>query len=398
MPRLKKTPVDTPTESPAELPDDMAQGTSATPNSETADEATPGLVRMFPNALAGEWDEITIEEDADRRHIYSASALGGCEASLVAAAMGRTGEAMPESLQPRLDEGTAMEPIILAMHAEEFGYRAATYPELADLKARGVIAGYNPEMQQIQTIMNIGKTARLRTHPDRIATHQRPDNTKTKTPPTFYVVEAKAFGEALWKKWKKEGIEGFDRYAWQLSAQMVSTGLTGIFVVGRKVGQNDECTIGEIDVTVFEEPPFSVAKVKARILKAEHKVQDEEIPPCKDGTWPCRFFKEAFCLGKPPAEVEVLDDVRLGELARKFYTCSQDMADTDEQKQAKKDRDLVKGEIDKYMANSGVERGKKYVVKSEVGESYEFEWVVRDVEKSAFTMRYPTVKLLGGVK
>jgi hypothetical protein len=300
---------------------------------------------------------------------------------------------MPETLRPRLDEGTFLEPIILDRHAIEYGYRAATYAELVMLKEQGVIAGYNPEMGQVQAHADVGKTARIRCHPDRIATHS------TGKKAHFFSVEAKAFGDDMWDTWmrRRDLVRDFPGYAWQITAQMMSTGLTGILVVGHKdKSEGDEIGVFEIDVKVYEEPPFPFAKLKSRVLKAEAQVNAEEIPACQDGKWPCGYFKEAFCLGKPPDDVIELEDETLGSLCALFFAYGVDMAKTDEQKAAEKSRDEVKKKIDKHLADAGIKRGTKFSVKSPVGETFTFEWVIRPVERAEYTMSFPVVKLEEG--
>ncbi len=337
-----------------------------------------------------EWDELEITLPADR-HIYRSSALGGCLASLVAAALDRSAQPMPESLQPRLDEGTALEPIILARFHEEFGYRRATYPELAELTRQGVIAGYDAQYQQVQVYLEVGKSALLTAHPDEIATHNKQNQKKATA---FYDVEVKAFGPDLWDLYKRAGIVAFPRYVWQVSSRHAAHGLPIVFVVGKKA--NDGTEISEIDVKVLTDGDlYPPAQVKARILKAEKYVRDEDVPPCEDGSWPCRFYQQPFCLGKPKELGEELEDVTLGNLLALFYAYTVDMSDTDEQKQAKKDRDEIKAKIDKHCANAGIERSKKWVVKSEVGEAFEFEWVIRPVAARAATQQnFPQVKLI----
>lgn len=365
-------------------------------------EPSPPSPSLDLDTAVASWD--VLEIPVHDRHVYQASALGRCHAALVAAALGVERAEMPGVLQSYLDEGSAAEARILEMLHGAYDLRAANYQELATLREEGVIAGYNPEMHQVQTWLEVGSSALIRSHPDEVVRVN-----SRGVVPAWGVVEAKAFGPSNWKKWTTKHAWGdFDGYAWQVSAQHHSTGLPVYFVVGRKdrdeIDAGDAGSVSEIDVLLVTDKtvPYSMAQLKARVLKAEVQVKSVErgtgdIPPCEKGEWPCAFFREEFCLGKPDADeaaYEDVDDVGLGGLLALHYAYGVDMQDTQEQKDAKKERDKVKERIDKHLSEKGYARGKKLRVWSETGDEYEFEWVQVPVSAKAYVQNYPKIKLV----
>jgi len=321
------------------------------------------------------------------------SGLGGDLSQLVAGALKVEQGPMPAWLQPYLDEGTAAEPVILKRFYEEFGKRPATYGELAALKDAGVIAGYNPAEQQVQVCLDVGENARVRGHCDQIVCV----NPKGKEA-EFAVVEAKKFRPTLWNLWMPTKTFGGDptltKYGWQVSALHYATGLPVYFVVGQYDPADGE--ILSIDVTLVT-PPYTSAQVKARVLKAEAHAKKGIVPQCELLDNACTYGAEDFCLGKPDEEVIDLDDEELGALLALDWAYTQDMATTDEQKEAKKDRDDNRKKIKALVEERALSGNAKHRVWSPTGEEYEFTWVERNVKPSAgYTMRFPEVKLVTG--
>lgn len=332
-----------------------------------------------------EWDELAIAWDEDtEKHVYRGSELHGCLTSLVAHIVKHDERApMPEVLQKGLAEGHANEPIILRMLCEEYGYRKATYPELMTLREQGTIAGYNPAMEQCQARANIGSSAQLRVHLDAIVTH----SIESAESGHFYVVEAKALGDSLWKEWKRHGIEGLQKgnYAWQVSGHMLATGLPELFVVGHK---NAEGVVFEIDTKVFTEPPIAFGKLKAKVLQAEKYVKAEELPLCEDGRWPCAFFRLEECLGKPEEELQQVDEPELAILCARYWAASQDESNA---KRVKKD-------LKPLIEKAGAKYAEKVELADEVGNRFRFRWVTRPYAEKILPggmAMFPEVKLIG---
>lgn len=362
------------------------------------------IAAAYPGAaltIGDDWDELALPAVEDHgRNVYRLSALGGDQAQLVAGAMGVQGAEMPAKLLPRLEEGKAAEDVILKLVHEQFKYRRATYNELGKLREEGVIAGYNPVEQQVQVRLEVGTTAMVQGHTDEVCVIGVGSD-------FFVVVEAKAFGPDLWKKWvaRHDITKDFERYAWQVSGLIAATGLPVLFAVGKKdrdaIDAGDLGAISELDARLYtpEKPPFTLAQIKGRVMSAQKHVNNHDIPECDKGGWPCPFFKEGFCLGKAEVEKEFtdLDDTELGRTLGLHYAYGVDMSATPEQKEAERDRKKVKDDLDKLMSERGLERGdeKWYRVWDEAGNEYEFRWCQRPVKaRAASTMSFPEVRLV----
>lgn len=301
--------------------------------------------------------------------VYRASSLGQCESALIAMALGWKGK-MPESLTARLDEGTAAEPVILKAAREAAGLRAVTYPEIAALKAEGLVAGYNPELQQIQVRINVGKGAVIAGHLDGIAVDED----------ERYTEEAKALGPDLYKKWKKEGIRGFPGYARQVSVGMIATGMPCRFSVGRK-GAGGVVAPEDVETVLIEQPPVSKAELLALVMRCEKWAKSGEVPACVKVQWPCLVFDHECHPNEEQVERELVTDPVLGNMLARY------VAYGDDERAAKKEREELKAGVDKRLADVGLERGVKYVAEDEAGNRVEFEWVVEDVEEATRTVK-----------
>lgn len=329
-----------------------------------------------------------LEPDATTRRVYQASNMGLCVSALAAMAAGYTPNAMPDSLRTALDAGTRNEPVILEMVRQQEGLRSTTYPEMAHLKEVGVIAGYNPEMQQVQVRLDVGKGAVVRCHLDDVMCSVADPVWTDEGMAALVGVEAKAFGDALWGDWaKNQWAKGCGKYAWQVTAQRLSLGLPILFVVGHKDKDMGDL-VTEIVTELVDDPPVPAGTFKMKVLKADRFARDDQIPDCDAVQWPCPFFDMPFHPDK--AEAEVVEDEGL-------YVLCVELADRGATRTDANNRyDETKKELDKYLANAGIERGKKMVVKSERGR-VEFEWVVDEVAehtRKASTRSFPKVKVL----
>lgn len=346
------------------------------------------------------WDELAILDDADGRRVYRASLLGSCTTVLVGAAIGEELADLPANIRLRADEGTMLESVILAKFHEDFAYRAATYPELADLKRDGVIAGYNPEMEQVQVRLDVGKSARVQAHPDEIATHVKWNEDR---PRRFVDVEAKALGEDYWKSWQRalsscdtpqEACKvAFDRYAWQVSARMACTGLPVIFVCGRKKYDEEGVIAAEVDelsVTLFETPPYSAGELKARVMRAEKYAREGVVPDCDKPDYPCPMYSHPAHPENAKDEIAWVpvdgdDELRDCLIAIEAYKADAKAAtDAVNAERKKLDVLMARHEISQDVAGN-------YLVDGRV----RFSWIV--VEKKGYevkpsTQRYPKIE------
>ena len=338
--------------------------------------------------------------ESDRR-VYRASMMGACVSVLAAHAAGYEPDDLPDSLKKGAQEGVDNEPVILEMLRQERELRSVTYPEMAELKERGVIAGYGmvPTSDgrgdvQVQVRMNVGSGAEVRCHLDDLMV---PGGSKPVwmgqpgdggTLDLLRGIEVKAFGDALWKEWLKKGFDApglIGKYAWQVTAQRLSLGYPILFVVGHK---NDIGLVYEIDILEVDDPPVPAGVFKMKVVKADRAARTDNIPMCEDVSWPCPYYQMPFHPDKAALEV-VADD--------ELYQWCKELADKGRARKAADGAyDDVKRGIDKYLADKGIERGTKMIVASGSGR-VEFEWVEKEMpahERAASVQSYPKVKVL----
>lgn len=253
------------------------------------------------------------------KFVYRASALGNCFRGLVASRLGMEAEAHPDWLLKRFQEGHDREPEIL-QHVQEnewHGYRI----KMLDAGDQGSYAGLahivSSHDGQFVGEIAVGERALIRVHLDGIGqVYSAPVGGEVKVGQKV-VVEAKAFGPDYWKKWKKEGIEGFAGYVMQLTIEMEAAGLPGLFVVARKDRDGDEGVAGEIveyDSVMFYHSPGSLAEAKMRVLKVEASAGKGGLPECDMKQYPCQWYwtggrcseKAADKDGTPTPETVVL--------------------------------------------------------------------------------------------
>lgn len=208
-------------------------------------------VSIQPPQEADDRPEVYVE---DGRIIIRASAMGGCIRNLVAARMGIRAVPFDEKAKQRMNEGVIHEPHILK-HLETLGWKTMDTQAVLELPIAG------------------GKII-IRGHSDGTVRH---DNVRLGE----RVAEVKAQGRDVWDKWKRFQWEEFRRYAYQLSIYMAITGLPGLFATKNR-------DTGEVDITLWDQPPISLAQLKARAIKVASAV---ELPACDPVMWGCsRYF------------------------------------------------------------------------------------------------------------
>lgn len=203
------------------------------------------------------------EHEADHRSevyfendvlVIRASGFGGCIRNLVAARMGIKAVPFNDTALTRMNEGNIHEPHILRALEKE-GWEFITTQEELELPIAG------------------GRII-IRGHSDGRARHAS-SRLGERT------VEAKAMGHNVWAKWKKYSWSEFRRYAWQVSHYMHATGLPAVFAAKNR-------DTGEVDVTLWDEAPISLAEMKLRAIKIAAAT---ELPECDPVQFPCnRFF------------------------------------------------------------------------------------------------------------
>jgi len=174
---------------------------------------------------------------------------------------------------------------------------------------------------QVELEIPVGTTAVVRCHPDGIGRVFAVPLGSELELRELVVVEAKALGKEFIAKFRREGIMAIPNYAWQLSVEMVGTGFPAAYVKAQKgeKGTEDENghrpIIGFEPIHVYREPPYSLGKIKARVLQIEALAEREEIPECDYKMFPCGFWQdhntESGVWLKKPEGVEIDDYVEL---------------------------------------------------------------------------------------
>lgn len=243
-------------------------------------------------------DRGSVYEDHDGRYVFRASALGGCVGSLVRHGLGMTPEPFPASMYDRFEEGNVAEPVMLGwIKTPSGGWKVW---DEADLE---VFAGtHNGQMQylddkaQVEFDIPVGNKGLIRVHPDGIATLFLLTPEAKKRYPDLEtgvdaVVEAKAFGPDYYKKYRRDGIDAFPFYRYQVSVEMAATGMPCLFIVGQK-DENGIVKEDKIEWELITEPPIPLPKLKVRVMKAIAAIEAGEIPECDQAMFPCGFWQE----------------------------------------------------------------------------------------------------------
>lgn len=243
-------------------------------------------------------DRGSVYEDHDGKLVFRASALGGCMSSLVRHGLGMTPEPFPASMYDRFEEGNVAEPVMLAwLNSPSGGWKIWDEHDLE------VFAGTNngrmqylDDKAQVEFDIPVGNKAVIRVHPDSIATCflLNPDAKKKYpdlTTGTKAVVEVKAFGPDYYKKYKREGLDGFAFYKYQVSVEMAATGLPCLFGVGQK-NEEGVVTDDKIEWELIDTPPIPLPKLKLRVMKTVSAIEAGEIPECDQAMYPCGFWQE----------------------------------------------------------------------------------------------------------
>lgn len=200
--------------------------------------------------------------------VYRASSITACTKSLVAARLGLDGDAPPESMQRRFDDGHLHEPAILAEVERRY---ECTIPD---------------DSKQKRYELDVMPKVIVRMHLDGIA-HG------VESGLDMWVTEAKALAQSTYDDWMKNGFKNFPYYAAQVSLQMEATGLPLLFAVKNK-------NSGKVDIKKIEDQPpihlngkvLDLAGVLNRIKVAEIRARKDDLPgPCDVRMFPCPFYR-----------------------------------------------------------------------------------------------------------
>lgn len=134
-----------------------------------------------------------------------------------------------------------------------------------------------------------------------------------------YVHEYKAFGPDLTSIFTKSGLENLPAYRYQLSIEMLATGLPGLFFVLDK--EHSTPTTQHIIWRLYETPPIPKVQIVKRLLLLNRLLESGDKIPCEaesDGFF-CPYYK--FHANDRPTSVRVfpvgkLDPVQENEVRR----------------------------------------------------------------------------------
>lgn len=209
------------------------------------------------------------EHCVDEPRIYRASSLGYSLERLVAPFLGFEALPTPDWLLEKFQDGTDLEPQVVA-ELENLGWTVSTtQPEI---NSEG-----NHQLEV--TLDVIPGVATVRGHLDGVGIE----------PPArpARVVEVKSMGEKSVKEasrlgWETPGL--IQKYKWQLSCYMLATGLEGVLVVCSK-GKGG---VKNLLYMYADQPFYTISDIANKLQQAEDYIRDGIIPEgCTD--YPCPY-------------------------------------------------------------------------------------------------------------
>lgn len=279
--------------------------------------------------------------------VYRASSVGNCLRSLVASRLGYEPMPHPDWLLEKFAEGNVNEPIIMDM-VREAGWYVYVDP---------------PEIGQLEVEMMVGSKVKIRGHLDGVGFKEGA------SPGDDHVIEAKAFGEAFWNKYEKEGISAFPYYSAQLAIYMTAMDMPALFVVGLK---DDDGIVTKIRMDVIDTPPVTIGSVKAIVARAEKWAQQGELPPCSFKQYPCQFLY----LHEDEEEEEYEEDLEMDLVASQYAQGRNVEATGAEMKK-------VAGEkLKKLLVERGVDGVKRPKFKVDLVKQERMKWDMKGIEKA----------------
>ena len=230
--------------------------------------------------------------------VLRASSFGSCPTALIAAGQGIEGEPPPAWLQVKFDEGNKNEPVILDwLTGKKPEWRdgsgaplgVSLRDPLLDTSYRDLGTGMTRAADDRQFTMEweILPDVVIRGHLDGIGQVYVTGVEGVELGPI--VVEAKAFGDALWDKWIRHGVSSMEGYAMQLSLYMIASGLPALFVVGHKDKAGD---VFEVRMEHVAAPLVGLGKIKKRAKVIFDGVESGVLPAgCDKYDYPCPYYK-----------------------------------------------------------------------------------------------------------
>lgn len=158
------------------------------------------------------------------------------------------------------------------------------------------------------------------------------------------VLEIKSLSQSSTEKWRREGFDGFPRYAVQISVYMIALGIPAVFVVKNK-------NSGQLTVRVVHTPPVSLEELADRVRVVEQA--EDVMPVCSLSDFPCPYLYLHDEVSKKGVKSDVVEveDPTLNLLAAEY----EQARETERRAGAAKDeaRDNLLG----YLTQKGVNDG-----------------------------------------
>lgn len=209
---------------------------------------------------------------SDSLYIYRASELGSCDKALIAKRMGyekdesvyRKGSAISTIFR----EGDLHETAVVEKYREELGHEITLQQHEINI----------PIMQGVIVQGHLDGVIKLN-HPELNSAMNRFLN--------GYVLEIKSMGADPFKEFKKHRMDTpglIQKYKWQFSAYMIAMERPLLLVVKNR-------NTGEIIEVQIDEPYYSLADIRLRILRLEAASRSGELPVnCVNPQYPCPFY------------------------------------------------------------------------------------------------------------
>lgn len=199
--------------------------------------------------------------------IYRASSFGHCIRSLVLARKGYDPMPYPPGIQAVFAAGNDWEDrIIQHLRQPEIPGESLCFWSLMGFQRE-----YDLELLPNRTI---------RVHIDalgkKFATSPIDSDIK---PQHLYVHEYKSFGPDLMKRWLHSGLDEMPAYQYQLSIEMIATGLPGLMVVADKE-ESEKQQKDVLTYEVYETPPIQKGQLVRRLLAIDKAVKSDVLPDC----------------------------------------------------------------------------------------------------------------------
>lgn len=223
-------------------------------------------------------DGAIVQSTPDGKILYRASGLASCTKALVAARLGFEPLPPPPEVAARFREGHDHEDLIVRWLAER-GTEVVDREMAVELRVT----------DKVSVVGHIDGRTRNRDG----------------------VVEMKSQSQDAWDDFARRGWESgfFPKYKWQVSVYIQALKASYLKLVRKNRNT------GEHRIEIVWEPFYSVADIRARVLRVEALARAQEPPStCDQKDYPCPYVY----LHEGSGEVELLDDPAIDLLAREY--------------------------------------------------------------------------------